>query len=149
MVVDQLHGGLGQLSARGLSTPYLTQMVATDYVYRQEALLQRASDAAWSYQHLGDPTFLRRRGERMIRLTYADVATYVKTFLKDEQAHVLLVRPGRSGEVEPPPPSTPQLVSTGAVVPGAASALRRRPRPSGPRRAPALAGPVARSGRAG
>ena len=119
-VVEQLHGALGRLTAVGFPTSHLTQVVATDYVYRQEPLLQRMYDAAWSAQHLGDPTFLRKRGDRMIRLTYADVATYIQTFLKDEQAHVLLVRPGRSGDGEALSPSLPSpLVAAAAVVPAA------------------------------
>jgi len=125
-VVDLLQGGLGHLTAGGATTQVIAQYVGTDFVYRQEALSVRALETAWSYHHLGDPSFLRKRGDRMIRLGYADAAGYIQDFLRDEQAHILLVRPGRSNETEPAPPvasAAAALVPAAASPPAAASTL--------------------------
>jgi len=139
LVVEQIQGGLGRLTAQGASIAALSQFVATDFVYRQEALGARMFDAAWSYHHLGAPTFLRARAERMLKLTYADVASYVQWFLTDDKAHVVLVRPGRSTDVEtssPPPPAGTLVVAaeTPAAAPPAA------PIPEAKREQPLLAG---------
>jgi zinc protease len=125
-IVAHLQGSLGQLTSVGASAAVMAQLVGTSFIYRQEGLRARTLDSAWSFHHVGDPRYLRSRGDRMTHLKYADAADYIRDFLRDDQAHVLLVRPGRSADAESPS-GPPALVAAVAAAPVAGAESPERP----------------------
>jgi zinc protease len=119
LVVDEVQGSLGDLTARGVAVEELTRFTATDFVYDEESLPARTRSMAWSEQHVGAATYLRDRGARLGALAAADVTDYVRAFLGADRAHALLVRPGAAHE---PAGGPGAMVAAGATPPSAASA---------------------------
>ena len=139
-VEDEMLGGLGKLTEREAPLEVMARLVGTEYAYDDEDLLGRTLHLAASYEHLGSPTFLRRRGERMAALSASDVLGFARAFLSPERAHVILVEPGRpeAGPEAVPPPAAPTPAAEAAPIAAHPSVwapvlTAPGPRPEGPR----------------
>jgi zinc protease len=144
-VAEEMAGSLGKLTGIGDSIDIMSHVVGTEYVYREESLLTHVRDAALSYQAIGIPTFLGRRGERMSTLSASAVSAFAHSYLTADKAHAVLIRPrDRAGTPAPPapePPSFVRAVATDAEAPAAPpdpAASKRRPAPSQPHADPVL-----------
>jgi len=102
----------------------IKRVTTTHHLYREEDAIARAEHLAWSAEHLGAPTFLRHREQRMLRRSADAVTSFARTYLTAERAHAILVRP----RVTPP----------AAVLASGIEVHQHPPRPD--RAAPSLAG---------
>jgi zinc protease len=59
LVVEQLQGALGRITARGTTTEILAHYVGTAFIYGQESQRVRAVDTGLSIRMRGDPLFLQ------------------------------------------------------------------------------------------
>jgi zinc protease len=133
-VTDEIEGGLGRLARRQQPLKVTERFASTDLLYRDETMVDRALDMAHSYQELGVPSFLRRRGDRILQLPEADVLDYARTYLGPDRAHAIMVWPGPAQSPEDAPHATPAaLVAAGEPTGTAAQASTFAP----PRSAPA------------
>ena len=138
-VVTELEGSLGWLAAQGGSAEAMKRRVAARGAYDEEEMFRRVSDLAWSYHHLGRPTFLGDRGQQILAASTAEATSYAHEFLTEPRAHAVLVKPvaGSGSEAAPPLASAHSAVASptngapAAVVPAAAPAAASSPHPAG------------------
>jgi zinc protease len=106
-VIDEVQGGLAKLAFEFDGFETMRAFYGSEMLYEQESLSTEATDAVWSTLRTGAPTFLAKRGDRLLAVGSDEVLGYVRTYLSPARAHVVLIRPG------PPPPavdSHPELV---------------------------------------
>jgi len=92
-VVTELEGSLGWLAAQGGSAEAMKRRVAANLSYGEEAMYRRTIDLAWSYHHMGMPTFLRDRNQAILSTPTSEVTSYAHQFLTEPRLHAVLVQP--------------------------------------------------------
>jgi zinc protease len=93
MVADEVLARRGDFEA-------LKRFTAAKSVYREENMVSRALNLAWSSEHVGKPTFLRDLERQMVGRSWQNIDEYARAYLGREYAHVVLVRPGAPERVQ-------------------------------------------------